>query len=202
MPDTGTRIILASASPRRAELLTAIGAAFEVAPSRVDERPLSNESIGDYITRVARAKAMAVAAEMRSGLVVGADTVVVIDGRVLGKPVDEFDARRMLSLLSGRRHDVMTALAVYDPKNDREATGIATTAVRFSVLSEEEIDWYIRTGEPADKAGAYGIQGRASIFVEEIAGNYHNVMGLPLPLLYRLVRDLGYSLLDMASPIR
>lgn len=196
MSDTGTRIILASASPRRAELLASIGAVFEVAPSRVDERPHTNEALQDYTIRLARAKAMAVAAGRQSGLIVGADTVVAVDGEMLGKPVDESDARRMLRQLSGRWHEVVTALAVYDPRNDRGAEGFAITAVRFAVLSEEEIDWYVGTGEALDKAGAYGIQGRASIFVEEIAGNYHNVMGLPLPLLYRLVRDLGHSLLS------
>lgn len=196
MPDTEIRIILASSSPRRAELLATIGAVFEIAPSRVDEWPHSDEALGDYITRLARAKAMAVAAGRRSGLIIAADTIVVADGQVLGKPRDESDARRMLSMLSGRWHDVVTALALYDIVGQNEATGCSTTSVRFSPLSDEEIDWYVRTGEPFDKAGAYGIQGRASLFVEEIAGNYHNVMGLPLPLLHRLMKQLGYSLLQ------
>jgi septum formation protein len=195
MPDTETRIILASSSPRRAELLATIGAEFEVVPSRVDEWPHSDEALADYITRLARAKAMNVAAGCRSGLVIAADTIVVVDGEVLGKPRDASDARRMLSLLSSRWHEVMTALALYDVAGQGEVTGCSTTSVRFSSLSDEEIDWYIASGEPFDKAGAYGIQGRASIFVEEIAGNYHNVMGLPLPLLHRLMKQLGYSLL-------
>jgi septum formation protein len=189
------QIVLASASPRRSELLSKLGFNFEVEPSHVVERPLADEAPPDYTMRIARAKAVAVARRRKDGLVIGADTVVVLDGGVLGKPSDEQDARRMLRLLSGKWHAVMTGVALYDAATNKEAVDYAKTLVRLAPLSEQEIDWYIATGEPMDKAGGYGIQGLASLFVDEIAGNYHNVVGLPLPLVYRLARQLGHSLL-------
>jgi septum formation protein len=125
--------------------------------------------------------------------VIGADTIVVVDGRLLGKPEDDADAERMLRQLSGRWHAVMTGVALYDAGTKREVVDYDKTLVRFAQLTDREIEWYVESGEPMDKAGAYGIQGRGSIFVEEIAGNYHNVVGLPIPLVYRLAKRLGYS---------
>jgi septum formation protein len=193
MPEKDTTIILASSSPRRAQLLETIGVEFELAPSQIQERPHAGEAPPDYITRLARAKVIAVARKRDSGLVIGADTIVVLDGRVLGKPEDEEDAERMLRQLSGRWHAVMTGVALYDIATRREVADYDKTLVRFAQLTDREIEWYVKSGEPSDKAGAYGIQGLGSLFVEEIAGNYFNVVGLPLPLVYRLARRLGYS---------
>lgn len=193
MADKETKIILASGSPRRADLLARIGVEFELEPSQVQERPHMDEAPPDYIIRIARAKVVAVARKRESGLVIGADTIVVLDGRLLGKPEDEEDARRMLRQISGKWHAVMTGLALYDAATRREVADYDKTLVRFAQMTEREIDWYVKTGEPMDKAGSYGIQGLGGLFVDEIAGNYYNVVGLPLPLLYRLARRLGYA---------
>jgi septum formation protein len=193
MPERETRIILASSSPRRAEMLDILGVGFEPAPSNINERPHPDEAPADYIIRLARAKVIDVARRRSSGLVIGADTIVVVDGRLLGKPEDDADAERMLRQLSGRWHAVMTGVALYDAGTKREVVDYDKTLVRFAQLTDREIEWYVESGEPMDKAGAYGIQGRGSIFVEEIAGNYHNVVGLPIPLVYRLAKRLGYS---------
>jgi len=186
---------LASASPRRAELLKQIGVEFELATGNVQERPHPDEAPPDYITRLARAKVVAVARQREAGLIIGADTIVVLDGQLLGKPEDAADAERMLKSLSGRWHAVMTGVALYDVASRQEVADFDKTLVKFARLTNLEIDWYIKTGEPMDKAGAYGIQGLGGLFVDEIAGNYYNVVGLPLPLVYRLARRLGYSLL-------
>ena len=193
MPDQESNIILASSSPRRADLLKTIGVSFELVPSNINERPHQDEAPADYIIRLARAKVIDAARKRDSGLVIGADTIVVLDGRILGKPRDEDDASRMLKLLSGRWHAVMTGVALYDAATRREVADYDKTLVRFAQLSDKEIDWYINTGEPMDKAGAYAIQERGAMFIEEIAGNYHNVVGLPLTLLYRLSKRMGYS---------
>lgn len=193
MPEQESNIILASSSPRRADLLKTIGVSFELVPSNINERPHQDEAPADYIIRLARAKVIDAARKRDSGLVIGADTIVVLDGRILGKPRDEDDASRMLKLLSGRWHAVMTGVALYDAATRREVADYDKTLVRFAQLSDKEIDWYIKTGEPMDKAGSYAIQERGAMFVEEIAGNYHNVVGLPLTLLYRLSKRMGYS---------
>lgn len=193
MDESKPTIILASASPRRAALLTAIGVEFEIVPSQIQERSHPDEPPADYITRLARAKVVAVAKQRRSGLVIGGDTVVVLDGMLLEKPADEQHARQMLRALSGRWHAVLTGVALYDVASRRELADYEKTLVRFAQLTEREIDWYVASGEPMDKAGGYGIQGLAGIFVEEIAGNYSNVVGLPIALVYRLARRLGYS---------
>jgi len=195
MSETEPRIILASASPRRAQLLRQIGVDFELAPGQIQERPHPDEAPPDYITRIARAKVIAIARKRDSGLVIGADTIVVIDGRMLGKPEDENAARNMLRQLSGKWHAVMTGVALYDVATRQEVADFDKTLVKFAQLNDREIEWYLKTGEPMDKAGAYGIQGFGGVLVEEIAGNYYNVVGLPLPLVYRLARGLGYSLL-------
>jgi septum formation protein len=193
MPETVSKIILASTSPRRSELLKQIGVEFELASGDVQERPHPDEAPPDYITRIARAKVIAVARQRESGLIIGADTVVVLDGQMLGKPIDEADAARMLKRLSGRWHAVMTGVALYDVATRQEVADFDKTLVRFARLTDNEIEWYVKTGEPMDKAGAYGIQGLGGLFVDEIAGNYYNVVGLPLPLVYRLAHRLGYS---------
>ena len=158
--------------------------------------PHPDEAPPDYITRISRAKVIAAARGFDSGLVLGADTVVVLDGQLLGKPEDEAAARRMLSQLSGKWHAVMTGVALYDIESRREVADYDKTLVKFAQITDGEIDWYVKTAEPMDKAGAYGIQGRGGLFVDEIAGNYYNVVGLPIPLVYRLARRLGYSFLD------
>ena len=193
MPAIQPRIILASASPRRAELLKQIGVEFELAPSQIEERPHPDEAPGDYITRIARAKVIAVARGRDAGLVIGADTVVVLDGRMIGKPQNKADAHRLLRQLSGKWHAVLTGVALYDVETRHEVADYEKTLVKFAQLNDAEIEWYVNTGEPMDKAGAYGIQGLGGLFVDEIAGNYYNVVGLPIPLVYRLARRLGYS---------
>ncbi len=185
------RLLLASASPRRAELLSAAGFTFDVAPADVDETPRADESPRDYALRVARDKAEAAAATCRkSGTVVlAADTVVVVDGEILGKPAGVEDARRMLKGLSGAVHSVLTAVVLC--ADGRLAAEVVETRVHLLPLSDAEIDWYIGTTEPEGKAGAYAIQGRAARFVDWIEGSWSNVVGLPVATVYRLLKDLG-----------
>jgi septum formation protein len=181
-------LVLASQSPRRSEILRQAGIPFIVRPVEVDETPLEAESPRAYVERLALAKARAVPAGPRE-TVLAADTTVTIDGAVLGKPVDAADARRMLALVSGRRHDVLTGICLR--KGDLVISDCASTAVWFQTLSPEEIDEYVASGEPDGKAGAYAIQGLASKFVERIEGCYFNVMGLPVSLVYRHLARLG-----------
>ena len=194
MSEPNTRFTLASASPRRVEILRTLGLDFSVRASDVDERLIRGESPQHYVMRAATAKAEAVASDLQSGIVIAADTEVVIDGLPLGKPEDTEDAARMLWALSGRWHAVMTGVAVIDVESGRSAVDHEKTLVRFRDLSETEVDAYVASGEPSDKAGAYAIQGRGMLFVTEIAGNYQNVVGLPVPLLERLVRQIGAHL--------
>ncbi len=183
-------LILASASPRRAELLKAAGIDFIVKVSDIDESLIVGESPRDYVLRLSREKARAVAG--KGDLVLGADTTVVIDsahgGEIAGKPVDAQDARRMLKLLSGRRHEVLTGVSLV--LDDRIISEVEVTQVEFALMTDVEIDWYISTGEPMDKAGAYGIQGYASRFIERIDGNYSNVVGLPVQLVYAMLKKM------------
>jgi len=181
-------LILASASPRRAELLRNAGIAFTVVPAHVPEQPSAGEPPLAYAQRLARDKARAVFARNPDNVVLGADTVVVVDEHLLEKPCDEADAARMLRLLSGRTHQVITGVCVLAPGH--EQTEAEVTEVRFSDLSNEEIDAYIATHEPMDKAGAYAIQGIASRWVERIDGCYFNVVGLPVPRVYRMLDKL------------
>ena len=173
-------LILASSSPRRAEILTAVGWPFETHPAGVDETRLAGEGPEDFVTRLAREKAEAVAQSRLFGLVLGADTTVLVDGEILEKPRDADDARRMLRLLSGRWHEVLTGVALVRAETGRSSVGLERTRVRFAETSEEEIDWHVRTGDVLDKAGAYAIQGRAARLVVELRGSYSGVMGLPL----------------------
>jgi septum formation protein len=178
-------LVLASSSPRRKELLEAAKIPFTVRPAQVDEQPLAGESPDAHVRRLAEAKAKAVWREGET--VIGADTVVTLDGALLGKPQDSADARRMLRLLSGRTHQVLTGICLYDGITCR--TAVETTEVEFAELASDEIGRYIAGGEPLDKAGAYGIQGEASKFVRRIDGCYFNVVGLPVPLVYSFIRS-------------
>ena len=184
------KIILASRSPRRAEILNAVGWPFEVVVAGVDETLQSNESPIDYVQRLAIAKATAVAAKVENGLVLGADTTVVVDGEILGQPLDVDDARRMLRSLSGRWHEVLTGIALVRAGTQQTRVDYELTRVRFAPLTNEEIEWYVSTNEPMDKAGAYGVQGKAAFFVKEIQGDYFNVMGLPIRLVYEMFDTL------------
>ena len=179
-------LILASASPRRAELLRNAGIRFSVDPAHVPEEPTPHERPVDYAQRLARDKARAVFARHSDSVVLGADTIVVADEHLLEKPLDAEDAARMLRLLAGRSHQVITGVCLLGAGFEQTETEI--TEVRFSSLSESEIAEYVATGEPMDKAGAYAIQGVASRWVERIDGCYFNVVGLPVPRVYRMLR--------------
>ena len=184
------RLILASASPRRAELLTAAGYTFDVAPADIDEIPQDGEPPELYTQRVALDKARQVARRHGGGdvAILAADTEVVSEGRVLGKPVDAADAARMLRLLSGRTHEVLTAVVVLAAGLERSA--VERTLVRFTSLTEAEIDWYVASGEPMGKAGGYGIQGRGARFIDRIEGAWSTVVGLPVHSVHRLLSEV------------
>ncbi len=186
-------LVLASASPRRAELLTAAGIPFTVRAANVDESVHDGEAPDAYVRRLALEKATAIRAAPGT-LVLGADTVVVVDGHGLGKPQDAHEAAAMLRRLSGRTHDVLTGVALLG--GPAPLVAVAATRVEFHALTSDEIGWYVGTGEPWDKAGAYAIQGLASRFVARIEGSYSNVMGLPVDLVYRLLRQAGANALD------
>lgn len=178
------KLVLASRSPRRAELLSSSGIEFQIRVADVDESVIAGEAPLEYVTRLAREKAAAVPASPEE-IILGADTTVVVDGQILGKPEDAADAVRMLRALSGREHEVITGVCVRRGNDVR--VGAATTTVWFSVMSEAEIAWYVASGEPMDKAGAYGIQGLASRFIPRIDGSYANVVGLPVHLVCALL---------------
>ncbi len=185
------RLVLASRSPRRADLLTSAGYNFAVAPADIDERLLEGETPASHVRRLAREKAALVARDHPESIVLGADTVVAIDGVVLGKPVDDADATGMLRRLSGRTHDVLTGVAL-QTKN-AQCCDVESTRVTFRELTAEDITWYVGSGEPDGKAGAYAIQGRASRFVTRIEGSYTNVVGLPIGLVDHLLRKVAGS---------
>lgn len=184
-------IVLASASPRRAEILRSVGWPFENLAQDVDETRRASEEAREYVQRLARTKAEAAAQSRPEAMIVGADTTVVIGDEILEKPRDHDDARRMLRQLSGQWHQVLTGVAIVGPSETRIAC--ATTEVKFAGMSADEIDWYVSSGEPMDKAGAYAIQGLGSRFIEGIRGEYFNVVGLPVHLLYEMVRNLTLS---------
>ncbi len=183
------RVVLASASPRRRDLLGLIGIPHQVVPADIDETCMNGEQPREHAERLARAKAGKVAASASDALVVSADTIVVVDDKVLGKPRDEADAARMLSMLSGRSHVVITAVAA--ACDGRVVSGVEEVVVAFRDLSRDEIASYIATGEPMDKAGAYGIQGFGATIVRRVEGDYFAVMGLPLVRLVGLLGELG-----------
>ena len=195
-----TRLILASGSPRRRELLDGLGLDFLVRPVDLDESVLEGEDPVAYVGRLADAKARARA--VPDELVLAADTIVVLDGRILGKPTDPADARSMLRSIAGRRHEVLTGVAVHAAGEERTEAGVERSLVRIGEISDAEIDWYVDTEEPLDKAGSYAIQGLGALFVEVVDGNYTNVVGLPLPLTRRLFRRLGHDLLEFGRSNR
>ncbi len=195
-------LVLASASPRRQELLRSAGIRFIVEPADVDETPLAGEHARECAERLAGEKAMKIWQSHRQDIVLGADTVVVVDGEILGKPVDAADAARMLRMLAGRTHEVITGVCVVKPIRGQGAgasdqwvshstTASERTVVTMSEISDQEILEYVSSGEPMDKAGAYAIQGRASRWIPRIQGDYSNVVGLPVALVYRLLRESG-----------
>jgi len=179
------KMILASASPRRAEILTAVGWEFEKHAADVDEAEMPNEKPADYVQRLAEEKAAVVAVKFKNQLVLGADTIVVIENQIVGKPKDLADARKMLRMLSGNWHEVLTGVAII--KDEEISVGLQRTQVKFAELVEAEIEFLIKRGEPLDKAGAYAVQAQAALFIEQIKGDYWNVVGLPVSLVYELV---------------
>ncbi len=193
-------IVLASASPRRQELLRSAGIAFEVQAADIDEAPLAGEAPRECAERLAREKALAVWRTRQQDLALGADTIVLVDEKILGKPCDAADAARMLRMLSGRVHQVITGVCVVGTVSGFEfpvssqsegslTTASETTLVTMSEISDEEIREYVATGEPMDKAGAYAIQGRAARWIPRIEGDYSNVVGLPVALVYGMLRE-------------
>jgi len=194
-------LILASASPRRQELLRAAGIAVTVQPTNIPEVPLEGEGAKGFAERLAREKAWAIFKQRPTDFVLGADTVVVVDKEILGKPRNPADAERMLRLLSGRTHKVITGVCVMGPKATTSSdaktetalgdTRSETTEVTMNALNDDEIRAYIATGEPMDKAGAYAIQGMASRWIPRIEGDYANVVGLPVALVYRMLKEAG-----------
>jgi septum formation protein len=193
------RLILASASPRRAELLRAAGYQFEVVVADVDESARDGETPAAYVRRLAAEKSAAVQSYVRrEAIILGADTTVVVDGEILGKPRDDGEAAQMLGRLAGRRHDVLTGVSIRHGAH--EAGRVESTAVWFSMLTTEDIAWYVASGEGRDKAGAYAIQGLASRLIPRIDGSYANVVGLPVAVVAELLRSVlashpetGYS---------
>jgi len=184
-------LILASASPRRRELLEQAGVVFTVVPSNAAEDILTREVPTEYVLRVATAKATEVAKKHHKHWVLGADTIVVVDGNILGKPKDAVDGQRMLRLLSGRIHQVMTAFALIDATGHEYIRQIVVTTVTFKSLSNEQILSYLATGEPFDKAGAYAVQGIGAALVEKVEGSYTNVVGLPIDEVLEVLRSVG-----------
>jgi len=187
-------LILASASPRRRELLQQIGVKFRVEVADIDETPLSAETPAAYVARLALGKAQKVAANNPGCVVLGSDTTVVLDDEILGKPENDADARRILATLAGRRHQVMTAVALVRDDQQRQQTVI--TQVHFAALTAAQIAAYVATGEPADKAGAYGIQGLGAVLVDAIDGSYSNVVGLPLTETAAMLQEFNIPIWD------
>ena len=193
---TKWKVILASSSPRRAEILRNAGIAFEIRPTQIDETALPGETAHAMVARLAEAKARAAGsrmdADLRECIVVGADTTVEVDGEILGKPRDSAHAREMLAKLSGRTHNVLTGLFLLRLPSGAKQAVVENSAVTFAPLTEKEIDAYVETGEPLGKAGAYAVQGLAGRYIPRIEGCYFNVVGLPLARLYALLRELGW----------
>jgi septum formation protein len=181
------KIVLASGSPRRAEIMNSVGWEFTKSVPDVDESEIQGETPESYVLRLARTKAQKVAEGFEGGIVLGADTTVVINGRILGKPLDLADAKRMLEMLSGSWHEVLTGVAVV--KNGETSTGLQRTRVKFAEMTSAETDFLAEEGDPLDKAGAYAVQAQAALFIEGIEGDYWNVVGLPVSLVYRLIRE-------------
>jgi len=189
------KLILASGSPRRAEILASVGWEFEKRVADIDETELPNENSRDYVQRLAREKAETIAANCENAFVLGADTTVVINNQIIGKPFDLSDARRMLRLLSGNWHEVLTGIALVrvSAKEQKVMVDLQATSVKFAELSDAEIEFLVEKGEPLDKAGAYAVQAQAALFIEEIKGDYWNVVGLPVNLLYNVLEKIKES---------
>ena len=189
------RLILASSSPRRRELLEKLGCSFQVMPSQVGES--INEALApdEYVKELSRLKALNVASRVSNGIIIAADTVVVLDGVILGKPETSEKAQQMLRALSGKEHQVVTGVVVVDAKTKMMEQEVVTTNVKFRKLSDNLINRYVDTGEPLDKAGAYAIQGKGALLVESIEGCYYNVVGLPLVTVSKLLEGFGAGLI-------
>lgn len=187
------KLILASASPRRAEILRSVGWEFEKKIADIDETELPGEAPENYVQRLAQEKAEAVAISLENGLVLGSDTTVVIHEKIIGKPVDLDDARQMLKTLSGNYHEVLSGVALVRKESEINKTVVdfERTRVKFAELSDEAIEFLVQKGEPLDKAGAYAVQAQAALFIEGIEGDYWNVVGLPINLCYRLLEKLN-----------
>lgn len=183
-------LVLASASPRRAELLRQVGIPFTITIPDVIEEKYNSLAPHEMVVRLSQEKALAVSGPLEEGIILAADTVVLHRGVIMGKPVDQIEALQMLRLLSGDRHSVLTGLTLLDAASGKYESRASITKVWMANLSESDLDAYVATGEPLDKAGAYGIQGRAALFVEKIEGCYFNVVGLPLNLLYNMMKKM------------
>ena len=183
------KLILASGSPRRSEILGFVGWEFEKQVADIDETELSGENPKDCVRRLAKEKAGAVASNRKGSVVLGADTIVLIDGEIVGKPIDLNDARVMIKKLSGRWHEVLTGVALV--RDSKSSIGVQTTRVKFKELSDSEVEFLVEKGEPLDKAGAYAVQAQAALFIEKIEGDYWNVVGLPINLVYRMMKDFA-----------
>lgn len=194
------RFVLASASPRRRELLTGIGLPFEIIVSDLEEKREDRETVDAYVRRLAIDKAAAVAARVPDAWVLAADTVVYLDGEVLEKPLSRGDAIRMLSTIAGREHTVFTGVTLRNIALDYTDTSVTASKVRVLPLSEREIAWYVDTGEPMDKAGAYAIQGIGAMFIESVHGNYSNVVGLPLSEVFAMLKRAGLEHMIGSAP--
>ncbi len=194
------KLILASGSPRRAEILASVGWEFTKDVADIDETEFKGETPEDYVQRLAREKAEKVAEKYDEAIILGADTTVVIDDQIIGKPTDLDDARRMIKMLSGNWHEVLTGIAIVRSEPSAVADGlrlsfktfigIQKTRVKFAEMSNEEIEFLVQKGEPLDKAGGYAVQAQAALFIEKIEGDYWNVVGLPISLVYKLIKEL------------
>lgn len=196
------KLVLASGSPRRRELLAGLGLAFEIIVSDVDETIEGQSSPAETVRTLAYRKASAVANSIQDGIVVGADTIVVLDDQILGKPVDQQDACRMLSMLQGRTHTVYSGVAVIDASTGRHVIDHRSTLVHMRSLTDSEISAYVQTGEPMDKAGSYAIQGVGSTIVERIDGDYFTVVGLPMELLASLLTSFDIHVLKSTKDLK
>lgn len=193
------KFILASSSPRRRQLLTSIGVEFDVIPSNVPEVHQQGEAPEEYVARLSRDKATAIANDHRDRWVIAADTTVFLDDQLLEKPVDAEDAKRMLATIAGRTHMVYTAVTLLHLDENWRDTRVAETEVRMLPLSPADIDWYVATGEPLDKAGAYAAQGIGGVFIDSIHGSFTNVVGLPLATLFQMLRKAGIDPLTRSN---
>ncbi len=191
IPDICSKIVLASASPRRMELLSSAGISFDAVPGELEEACLPGETPTEHVLRLAREKALEVAGKVGGRYFIGADTIVLCSGEIMGKPKDPADAERMLSKLSDNVHEVITGYAIYDRDGNSSLSGAVSTRVYFKPLRKKEIDAYIETGCPFDKAGAYAIQGGAAYMIRKIEGSYTNVVGLPLCEVVEALQEMG-----------